>query len=398
MAMRMLATVFLLTGVTAKEMHQHQTQGTPVQKVLQMMSDMKNKAIHEKNAEQVGFAKFETFCENTDKSKTKAIADGKAQEEQLTADIMKATSDAKVLGEEIAKLDGSISLAEEDKSKSTSLRDEEHADYEKTHAEYVENIDDLQVATAKLKTMMNHAPGAAASLIQTMASKISLKHVKKTLLSFLAESESTRDVGLEVTAPEADVYEGQSGGIINMMTELESKLEDEKETLEKEESSARHSYDMMMQSLTDKIEADVRTRGSKVSQKKGKEAAAATAKGELAETQSTLAEDTKYLEDLKQLYETKKADFASRQELRQGELEALTRPWRSSPVVQCLGLPIHTFPPSSRKELRSFSSAVVHSNLPKQQLQSSCRHRASAQVLSSLLLWQSVPATTHLAK
>merc|ERR1719158_2763237 len=81
----------------------------------------------------------------------------------------------------------------------------------------------------------------------------------------------------------------------------------------------------MLQSLTDKIEQDMQTRSSKVSQKKAKEEQAAEAKGELAQTQNTLAEDTKYLEDLKQLYETKKADYASRQELRQGELEALDK-------------------------------------------------------------------------
>merc|ERR1719161_2991357 len=251
-------------------------------------------------------------------------------EEQLTADIMKAEADAKVLGEEIAALEGSIALAEEDKAKAKEMREKEHADYEATHAEYLENIDDLQVGLSKLKTMMNHAPGAAASLIQTMATKISSKHVKSTLLSFLAESESSermlaKDVGLDVTAPEAAVYEGQSGGIIDMMEQLQAKLEDEKETLEKEEASARHSSDMMQQSLTDKIEGDVATRSSKVSQKKGKEQAVATAKGELAETQATLAEDTKYLEDLKELYETKKSDYAARQELRQGELEALDK-------------------------------------------------------------------------
>merc|ERR1719161_1830939 len=81
----------------------------------------------------------------------------------------------------------------------------------------------------------------------------------------------------------------------------------------------------MLQSLTDKIEEDLRSRNSKASQKKGKEQAAAEAKGQLAETKATLAEDTKYLEDLKELYEQKKTDFAARQELRQGELEALDK-------------------------------------------------------------------------
>jgi len=323
----MLTILFFFTAVTAREMQQV----SPVQKVLQMMGDMKTKAITEKNAEQVNIAKFSTFCENTDASRTKAIAEGKAQEEQLTADIMKFSSDAKVLGEEIGKLGQQITLAEDDKAKAAEMRKQEHTDYVNTHAEYIENIDDLQVGLDKLKTMMNHAPGAAAaSLIQMTASKLSLNSAKKVLLSFLAEGSSSErmlaeDAGLEVTAPEAAVYEGQSGGIIEMMEQLGSKLEDEKEALEKEEANARHSFDMMTQSLTDKIEQDSATRKSKVSQKKGKEMAAADAKGELAETQNSLAEDTKYLEDLKTLFNQKQTDFNSRQELRQGELEALDK-------------------------------------------------------------------------
>merc|ERR1719421_2726466 len=114
--------------------------------------------------------KFAAFCENTEKSKSTSIQDGKDQAEQLAAAMEKSTSDAKVLGEEIVKLGESVDQATKDKSDAIETRKSELADYKKTHAEYTENIADLQAALSKIKEMMAKAPGAsAASLLQQMS-------------------------------------------------------------------------------------------------------------------------------------------------------------------------------------------------------------------------------------
>ena len=47
------------------------------------------------------------------------------------------------------------------------------------------------------------------------------------------------------------------------------------------------------------------------------------AKGEKADTEATLAEDEKYLAELRQMCKTKTEEFESRQGLRQGELDAI---------------------------------------------------------------------------
>merc|ERR1719159_64526 len=60
--------------------------------------------------------KFSAFCENTEKTKSTAIAEGKDQAEQLAAAMQKSTSDAKVLGEEIIKLGASVDQATKDKA------------------------------------------------------------------------------------------------------------------------------------------------------------------------------------------------------------------------------------------------------------------------------------------
>merc|ERR1719217_62407 len=74
---------------------------TPIEKVLQMMGEMLAKGKKEKNIEEVEFAKFKTWCEQTIADKKKDVADGAAMIEQLTADIAKAESDAKELAEEV---------------------------------------------------------------------------------------------------------------------------------------------------------------------------------------------------------------------------------------------------------------------------------------------------------
>merc|ERR1719265_202561 len=101
---------------------------------------MKLKALREKKAEEVTFSKFSQFCSDTSTAKATAIQNGKDAVEQLSADIMKFDSDAKVLSEEIFKLDSDVATAEKDKSEATEMRKKEHADFMKTQADYVENI------------------------------------------------------------------------------------------------------------------------------------------------------------------------------------------------------------------------------------------------------------------
>merc|ERR1719331_2283030 len=104
---------------------------------------------------------------------------------------------------------------------------------------------------------------------------------------------------MSVSAPQANAYEFQSGGVVDMLTKLKDKFEDERAALEKEEMTAKQSYEMMMQDLTDQVER----------------------------TETTLArdEDQKYLDDLVAGCTQKSADFESRQKLRAEELEAIDK-------------------------------------------------------------------------
>merc|ERR1719393_960490 len=124
---------------------------------------------------------------------------------------------------------------------------------------------------------------------------------------------------------EANAYESQSSGIIDMLEKLLGKFEDERTALEEEETTAKHSYEMLAADLKNTLGAATEERTQK-SVAKGKALqGAADAKGALQDTTTTRDDDSKYAADLTATCEQKSTDFANRQELRAGEIEAIQK-------------------------------------------------------------------------
>merc|ERR1719331_3593731 len=94
-----------------------------------MLQDMSAKAKAEKNQEQVSFAEFQTWCKMEVPQTQKSIAKAAESIELLNADIAKLTTEAKVLGEEIAKLQGDVAGAEAEKKKADAQREKDNKAY-----------------------------------------------------------------------------------------------------------------------------------------------------------------------------------------------------------------------------------------------------------------------------
>merc|ERR1719389_1372068 len=144
-------------------------------------------------------------------------------------------------------------------------------------------------------------------------------------MAYLAMGDSLEADPLSVTAPQAKAYDFQSGGVVDMLENLRDKFQKEKNDLEKDEMGAEHAFNLMQMELKDSISAAESMRATKAKMKAGKEADAATDKGSLADTMASKAEDEKYLADLVAQCEQKSNDFASRQQLRAEELEAIMK-------------------------------------------------------------------------
>merc|ERR1719213_1290563 len=223
---------------------------TPVQKVIQLMEGMLEKGKKEKHDEQVQFAAYKQFCDDTTVEKKRAIAEATETIAILKADIQKYTADAAQLTKETAELDEDISIWNGDIKAATNVMDIEKADYDATHKDYSESVDALQRAIAVLKKQAHDRK--QASLVQVSALKeLSLipAEAKKAIDLFLMQDPE----GLAVSAPEANAYEFQSSGVLEMLEKLLDKFIDERTTLEKEEMNSKHAYDMLMQDLKAQI-------------------------------------------------------------------------------------------------------------------------------------------------
>jgi len=323
--MKAMFVLVMLAGVahadTFTEVIVASNKETPVQKVIQLMQGMLDKGKKEKHEEAVQFAAYKQFCDSVVPEKQNAIAEANAMIEELKADIAKYATDAQHLAKEIAQHDEDISVWNNDKTAATGVRTIEKTDYDAMHKDYSESVDALERAIAVIKKQAMDK--AQASFVQLAALKelnLIPQEAKRAIDMFIAQDP---DETLAVSAPEANAYEFQSQGIIDMLQKLLDKFVGERTTLEKEESNSVHAFEMLMQDLNNQIDQGTAARTAKAESKAKKLQAKADSEGSLQDTTSTRDDDAKYLEDMTATCETKAADFESRQKLRSEEIEAV---------------------------------------------------------------------------
>jgi len=209
---------------------------TPVQKVIQLMNGMADKGKKEKHEEQVQFAAYKQFCDDTTVEKKRDIAEAEEKIEVLKADIAKYTADSQRLTKEIAGHDKDIANWKRDTKAATQVRGLEKGDYDALHKDYSESVDALQRAIAVLKKQAHDRPQAKASLLQVKSQSLIPDEAKRAIDMFIQESDPE---GLAVSAPEAHGYEFQSQGVIDMLEKLLDKFIDERTAAEKEEMNSK---------------------------------------------------------------------------------------------------------------------------------------------------------------
>lgn len=304
---------------------------TPIQKVLQLMSDMVAKGTKEKQDEEVRFSAFSQWCADTQRTKGDEIAAGNQKMEELNAFIDKSAVEIKKLTDRILELEEDVGRWKADQKSASAVRAMEEADYTATLTDYSESIEAIAGAIAVLKKQAYNRNQAelVQALVQVRSKRLVPRAAKQTLTSFLQmaqpDVEEMPDDQLFYKAPEAYGYEFQSGGVVDMLVKLEDEFGTKKADLIKSEMTAKNAYGMIMQYLTDNIENADHEIKKKTLLRAETEQAKAEAEADLAETTKERDEDQAYLDETIALCNQKTADFESRQKLRAEELETLKK-------------------------------------------------------------------------
>eukprot|EP00746_Dinoflagellata_sp_MGD_P072152 gnl/MRDRNA2_/MRDRNA2_29307_c0_seq1.p1 gnl/MRDRNA2_/MRDRNA2_29307_c0~~gnl/MRDRNA2_/MRDRNA2_29307_c0_seq1.p1 ORF type:complete len:715 (+),score=232.70 gnl/MRDRNA2_/MRDRNA2_29307_c0_seq1:60-2147(+) len=295
-------------------------QVTPVEKVIQLLQGMVEKSKKEKTEEAAQYNAYKQWCDETTVEKTRRINEANELIDTLKADIAKYEADAAELTKQIADHDEDISTWTNDIKAATNVREIEKADYDATHQDYSESIDALGRAIKVLKDSAKDVKQASFAQVAALK-KFNLipDDAKKAIDEFFQDP----DEALSIAAPEANAYEYQSHGIIDMLEKLLNKFTDELTDLEKEEGESRHAFEMLVQDMNMQIDDSTARRDEKAEEKAKKLQAKAEAEGTLQDTIATRDDDMKYLADVTATCEQKASDFESRQTLRADEIKAL---------------------------------------------------------------------------
>mmetsp|Transcript_17383 Transcript_17383/g.52692 ORF Transcript_17383/g.52692 Transcript_17383/m.52692 type:complete len:694 (+) Transcript_17383:172-2253(+) len=304
---------------------------TPINKVVDLMKDMLAKGKHEKEEEENKFTAFSQWCSDQKRVKAEEIKEGQAKKEKLDAEILKAKASIRAHSDRISALEEDIGRWKKDEKSATSVRNKENVDYKAVITDYDESLDALTAAIGVLKSQNYDRP--QADFVQTL---LQVKHLtripasaKSALAAFLQQAqpsvEAMPDERVFASAPEANAYEFQSAGVIDMLVRLKDEFASKKGDLMNDELKAKHAYELIMQQLNDNGENAEHEILQKKSWLSDAQQIKAALEGDLAQTTTDHDEDNKYLRETNALCQQKATDFQSRQQLRAGEIATLEK-------------------------------------------------------------------------
>merc|ERR1719377_180755 len=241
---------------------------------------------------------YTTWCDEENNAKEDAITSGKRTIGDLIATI----------GSTVEEVTGKISEAEAELSEATSIRSKENADFTAAEKELADTMDSLTRAMSVLKRNLGLLQSSKAKAeISLMASSLSkvveaswVTDQQRSVLQSLLQSQSEdtdEDLSLAPQATAAS-YSGHSDGILDTISDMEAKAESSLSTTRKNEMEAAHAFALLKQSLEGEISTMKKQLSEAMQQKSATEEDLHAAEGALAETQKTLADDEKYLEEL----------------------------------------------------------------------------------------------------
>jgi len=302
---------------------------TPVQKVIQLMEGMVEKGKEEKQAEQVQFASYETFCQMTSKEKATAIAEAAETITMLQADIEKYEADAARLTQEIGALNEAISGWEGDMNAATKVREKEHADFLKDEKDFQESVEQVGMGMETIEDTQGNVGQAAALTQISKMPKISAED-RKNIKAFLDTSDPQEEADAEnlaagVQGPQANAFESSSQGVIDLFAKMKDKMAQKLAACRKEEADDKFAYDMLMNDLKNSVSRGNEDIAEKTGFKGKALQDAADAKASLADTEAAKAADEAYKSDLDSTCAAKASAFAERQQLRAEEIVAVEK-------------------------------------------------------------------------
>jgi len=313
-----LAAACLAAGAAGRR----QREQTPVEKVVNLLKDLKTKIEQDGKVESQIYDKYACWCEKTTARKAGVISNAQDKLRELGQAMLQTKGEVETLSSEIQGLSQDIKANEDAQAEATSIRQKENGIYMAETTEMKEVLAALEKAIIVLREgtkpssflqQGTTAGNAVRAVIEALPSSVTLKPKHAALLGELIEARDGSKY-----APQSWTVQGILGDMYDTFTaDLESSTETEAER-------NREFEDF----VADKTKQLLSMQGLKA-KKEGLKAEAeelfADTTQSYDDTESQMKADIAFFDETKAACESKHNEWGTRGELRVEELEGIKK-------------------------------------------------------------------------
>merc|ERR1712129_490107 len=273
------------------------------------------KVEEEAKAELKLFGKFMCYCKTAGGDLDANMKEGANKIGGLTAALKsakerKAQTEADLTEHQTGRAEAKAAMEE-----ANGIREKEAAAFSKFQEDSTTNLGALAKAIPAVEQGMKGAflQTSSAMVLRrfTMEKAILPDETRQELLAFLSGSNS-------------EEYEPQSGQIVGILKQMEEEMDKALADAREAEEDAIKSYDALMEAKTKEVDALTAQIEKEQTRIGDLGVEIASMENDLEDTQQSLAEDAKFIEELAKNCKKKKKEWAGIQKLRQEELVALS--------------------------------------------------------------------------
>jgi len=301
-----------------------QSTRSPVEKVVNLLKDLKAKTEQDGEDEQKIYDKYACFCDNALKGKADAIDKARADMRSLGQEILKKRGKIAVLTAEIAQLGAKIKKNLEMQDEATNVRQKENEEYTAQTTEMMEVLLALQQAITVLKkenersllqTDTHVSMSTRATAIKTVLQKLPTLTVLKAEELSLLQGAVKAETGY---APQSESIQGILG---NMYDTFASDLQDTTQ----QEAKSNREYEIFIDTKQQELAKMEEIKAKKESMKADAEQALSEASALYDETEKQKDADIEYFDVTKKGCIAKSEEWTERSDLRKMELEGIDK-------------------------------------------------------------------------
>jgi chromosome segregation ATPase len=326
-------------SVVALAMGSVETAPGAVQKVVAMLQDMKHEVEAEGEKDQELYEKMQCWCSTNGADKKKSIKDAQASIIDLTAAIEEDTAMVAKLETELEQTEHDRTANENMLQQATEMREKQNAEYEATHKDTMQAIQQLTDAIATLEKNFG-ADGSTLLQVRAVAKQIAHQYDAVLDKDYASVVDSLNlDSDTEEVAREAQFlppalqlnqapagyksYNAASGKILGILKQMKEGMETDDSGATEVEASQRKAFLELKEAKENEIAAQTRQIDDKTGTLADTKVHKDNAKEDLEQTEKTLEADQSFLADLEEQCSTADKEHSERVQERSEELTAI---------------------------------------------------------------------------